>query len=199
MKRKKRLYVVIILALVLIGFGLWHMNTTALAEHVYSRNVKSAYLAEEKNLDNPVILLGISGANTGLQDQCFPDRVTHVSAVYGCTYERVYAYNPKTVTPDELATYVANTPKLLQLLRSNGWTADNLTEYHYSGDYLSNVSYHKNIGAISCNLKVNVSDNFQGTALPSLKSKIYLNEFWCTKLVSVPDINPHNKVTSIGI
>ena len=169
-----------------------HFDATLLASTLYSRKIDSTFFNEDKTLGSPVVMLGLGIASDQPVTQCLAEQDWIFKTKFICTRMLAYNSNGGTVSAKTLEAYKLHTVAVVAALNKNGWTYDNKTEYENSTDQISNVAYHKNIGSISCNFKVSASDN-DYAAKPSLKSRIFVNQYLCQDHITLPTINFYSK------
>lgn len=190
----KRIWFLVLTGIFLLFLFVWHLVSGPTAEGLFTGDIRKALAHENSLLQNPPALLGISSGNE-LRTSCAKDASFYYQTRYSCSHWRYTPYPSRGVNAEELATYQKNAPKLLELLRANGWSYDNETEYKNSVDKIANVAWHKNIGSASCNLEITVSNNFNGGEYgkAQLSSEISVNFYSCSAKEYMPDINFQQK------
>lgn len=156
-------------------------------------HLRNVFAEQSKLLSDPIVSLGVTGEpNTHFQ--CIDERHTHWQTEVICENFAVYGYNQSPISVTAKNNYAHNAAKFDQLLKENGWAndrpQDSVTSLAGSNPYSSqnggrggSVPFHKNIGSISCNLKIDFNP-LNDPSNPVAPGAINVNEFSCSQNVT---------------
>lgn len=153
-------------------------------------HLRSVFAEQSKLMSGPIASLGVTG-EPSTRFQCLDEQHTHWQTEVICQNFAVYNYNESPISAAAKNNYPSNAAKFDQLLKENGWVNDRpqdpVTTLAGSNPYSpqnagqgGSVPFHKNIGSISCNLKINFNP-LNDPNNPAAPGAINVNEFSCSQ------------------
>jgi hypothetical protein len=197
MKVRKPAVIIIVLSLIIILAVYYYLGQFLVDNPLSTAKVKTTFNQQSSILSTPIQSLGIVGnANANLQ--CVTDHETSWATYVTCIDAAHYPYTTNPITSYYQTNFPANAAKFDTLLKQNGWVNnrphDAVTTIAASNPYLATnagvgaeVPFHKNIGAVSCNLEVSFSSLFESIGPGSID----VNQFSCQQTIQL--LMPHTK------
>jgi hypothetical protein len=190
-KIRKRRAAGITLCIVVLLFVLYEIFPLVVTQ-VATGHLKSVFMQQSELLEKPISSLGIVG-QPKVTLQCIDELHTHWQTQLICENFTSYPYNATPISQAAKNTYATNAAKLDQLLKQNGWVNDRphdqITSLVASNPYApqngglgGDIPFHKNIGAISCNLEI----DFEGLSHADTvdPGSISVNDFGCQQTIT---------------
>lgn len=178
---------IILILVACCGLFIVNLLLGPLAAQPKAQRVSATYHAESTALDSAINTLGIE-QNPEVISSCTISNTTHWTSTQRCATYSTYTYNDQPLSAEKQATYSQHAAKLDALLAARGWTPDRpqdtIKTLASSNPYLASnggtggqVPFHKNIGAISCNLEIDYN-GLDSTTGPS-PGALNVNQFSC--------------------
>jgi hypothetical protein len=151
--------------------------------------------------------LSVIAGESSSKSQCQGWRHSYWRTTTLCQAFRVYPYNPTHIPAERRQDIAAHAKELDGLLKAHGWTVDRpndpITTIAGSlpsaplpaGYSTQSVPFHKNVGEISCNLKI----SFTGPSNGQSPGIIMVDEFSCQQNSSCFQFHPDGPWASPGI
>lgn len=162
----------------------------AMGKVLAAAHLKKVSSQEMQPLIQPVSNV-VQGAPPKRTVACYEESYTRTKTQLYCQDANIYPYNPEPLPDSSRSEVVAQAAVLDKTLTKNGWVIDRpqdkiktvaesiptepLEPFHGDG-----VPFHKNIGTISCNLKVSFSGPTDGVS-PGV---IIIDQFSCQQNTS---------------
>jgi hypothetical protein len=189
MKIQKGTLVVSLLVLALLGFLYYFAGSALLENPVSTGHLQTIFNEQRAIFTQPISSLGVIDTPTKTF-QCIEDHTTYLATYYVCLDSYSYPYNFNPISTTAQASYPVNAAKFDTLLKKNGWVNnrphDDTTTVAGSDPYLTQnagvgaeVPFHKNVGAVSCNLEV----DFNSLSDEADPGSINVNQFSCQQSV----------------
>jgi hypothetical protein len=202
MAKQKSVIIIVLLAAILFGVPYYLLGAQIVTNPLSTGHLQQLFKQQSAIFTGPITSLGITGQPTRTF-QCLDDHTTHLATYYVCLESYAYPNNTAPISTTALASYPANASTFDTLLKQNGWLNDRprdpVTTLVDSNPYLAQnggvgaeVPFHKNVGAVSCNLEVTFNSLSDDTSPGSIDA----TEFSCQQTVRL--FMPHISAGETG-
>jgi hypothetical protein len=187
MRKGKTVISVLFIVVLIVVF---YVLSPLVVQEVSTGHLRSVFAQQDAIFAEPIASLGITGQpSTDLQ--CIDELHTHWQTQVICQDFASYPYVSSSISQTASNAYPKNAAKFDELLKQNGWVPDRPHDPIVSlaasnpslpqnGGLGGSVPFHKNIGAISCNLEI----DFQGLSEPIDPGSINVNDFGCQQTIT---------------
>ncbi|MDB5182397.1 MAG: hypothetical protein JWO47_181 [Candidatus Saccharibacteria bacterium] len=190
-----------IIAFLIILLVIYILTGPMISKAMATSHLKQVSNREMQPLLEPINAL-MQGAEPRRVLECGEKSHTHIKTNLFCQDVNFYKYNPEAL-PDSSRSRIASEAAYLdKILAQNGWTIDRpqdeiktiegsipttaLQRFYGGGQ----VPFHKNIGAISCNLEIWFGGPTDGIS----PGAVNVNRFSCQQHISYPMLHISNHI-----